>query len=348
MFTRSNEERGPILPLTNLGKRTTAPLVTNVRTKFIDLVLRTQVIVATAALASIRNRGSAFALLSEMGITEGQIPTWQVDPRVLKFQSEEAAPSKLTASPLANTATGTYNLVDRLRLNFAHPFQRDPRETWYLETNPLADFSFYATLDSVANAVARLADITGGAVVTIPSMSLDVQQVYDRIDSKLPIYLPKTEMITTNVAGASKSFLIPIKITDRLRSITITQDSDAGEVTDIINTVTLRGDNFRWIEKVSLDDLARSREYEQGGDVYVGAGGRHVYINFQEDGKLSHVLNPLGQDTNLRLELDVQPSVTSGATNSRIIVTLNKLTRPTTQGVGARVVVDPNPPFNLS
>jgi hypothetical protein len=282
-----------------------------------------------------------------MGITEGQIPQWQVDPRVLKFQAEQAAPSKLTATPLAATATATYNLVDRLRINFAHPFQRDPRETWYLEQNPLADFSFYATLDSVANAVARLADITGGAVVTIPSMSLDVQQVYDRIDTFLPTYIPKTEMITTNVVAAAKTFLIPIKITDRLRSITITQDSDAGEVTDIINKITLRGDNFRWIENVSLDDLARAAEYEQGGDVYVSAGGRHIYINFQEDGKLTRVLNPLGQDTNLRLELDVQPSVSTGATNSRVIVTLNKLTRPAPAGVGSRILVNPSPMFSL-
>jgi hypothetical protein len=345
VYTRSDAERGPILPLNSLGKKTTAPLVTNVRTKFIDLVLRTRVVVATAALAAIRNRGSAFALLAELGITEGQIPTWQVDPRVLRFQSEQMAPSKTTSTNLSALAIGTYDLVDRLRIPFAHPFQRDPRETWYIEKNPLADFSFYATLDSVANAVARLADITGGAVVTIPSMSLDVKQVFDRVDTKLPIYLPKTEMITTNVNASSRSFLIPLKVTDNLRSITLTQDSDAGEVTDIINSVTLRGDNFRFIDRVSMDDLARASEYEQGGDVYASVGGRHVYINFQEDGKLTRVLNPLGQDTNLVLELDVQPSVTAGATNSRIITTLNKLTRPAPDG--GRVIVDPNPPFNL-
>lgn len=347
MFTKSKEERGPILPLANVGKRTNAPLITNVRTSFIDVVARATVTIATAAVTAIRNRGRALSLLSEVGITEGGRPTWQLDPRVLGFQSEQLSPSKLTITPLASTAVGTYNLVDRARLAFAHPYARDPRETWYTERNPLIDFSFYAVLDSAAAAVARLVQDSGTSVTTLTALSLTVQQIFDRTDDKLPIYLPQTEAIVTNIVGANKKLEIPLKYSDRLRSITITQDTDAGEVTDIINAVTLRGDNQRWIENVALDDLARDAEYEQGGDVYVSAGGRHTYINFQTHGKLSNVLNPLAQDNNLRLVLDCQPSVTSGATVSRVIVTLNKLVRDPFVGPGNRRVVDPNPQFDL-
>jgi hypothetical protein len=345
VFTKSKEERGPILPLANAGKRTTAALITNVRTMFIDVVLRATITIATASVTAIRNRGRGFALLSEVGVSEGGRPTWQLDPRVLAFQSEQQSPSKTTITPLSALTVGTYLLVDRARLAFAHPYARDPRETWYTERNPLVDFSFYALLDSAAAGVARLVQDSGTSVTTLTALSLTVQQIFDRTDTKLPVFLPQTESIVVNVAGANRSLEIPLKYSDRLRSITITQDTDAGEVTDIINAVTLRGDNQRWIENVAMDDLARDGEYEQGGDVYQSAGGRHAYINFQTNGKLTAVLNPLAQDNNLRLVLDVQPS--ASGTVSRIIVTLNKLVRDPFVGPDMRRVVDPNPSFPL-
>jgi hypothetical protein len=129
-----------------------------------------------------------------------------------------------------------------------------------------------------------------------------------------------------NIAAAQSALVVDIKTTNLCRMIVLSQETATdGEVSDIINSFAFRGDNLTIIgpNVARFDDLLLDNEFELGGAV-VG-NSAHLPLMFQRYGRISDAMNP-SQDVNIRLELNVQPSV-AGAGASQVRITLVELVR---------------------
>jgi hypothetical protein len=115
--------------------------------------------------------------------------------------------------------------------------------------------------------------------------------------------------IAINVVAANAALKIDLRGNRYVRGIAIQQDSNFGEVSDIINGVVLRGDNFALFgdRPIAFVDLQQAQAYEFGGALPAG----YLFFDFCRYGRLSSMWNPY-QDTNLRLELDVSVSARAG------------------------------------
>jgi hypothetical protein len=133
-----------------------------------------------------------------------------------------------------------------------------------------------------------------------------------------PWLSPYIRQIVAQVAAANPNQRIDLRATRYLRGLLIQQDTTGeGEVSDIINSVILRGDRKSIIGDggVPFRDLQQAQAYEMGGALPAG----YLWIDFARYGRLSTLWNP-NQDTNLRLELNVQPSVTGTPVSSLVRV----------------------------
>jgi hypothetical protein len=135
-----------------------------------------------------------------------------------------------------------------------------------------------------------------------------------------PWISPFTRQVTQDVTGANAQLKIDLRGTRYLRGLMLQQDtSGVGEVADIINSVILRGDKKSILGDggIPFRDLQQAQAYEYGGAIPAG----YLWMDFARYGRLSTLWNP-NQDTNLRLELNVQPSVTVGAVSSQVRVAM--------------------------
>lgn len=349
MYNLKRSTRQTLVPLTT-GDRTRIKLLNDENTEYLNIRGSARVNITTAA-TGVRNRGSVWALFTELGIEENGQVRWLGDPRALAHASEAATPSAKTKTRLATGAVQTLTLVDQIRLPFAHPFAINPQETAFREENIQQSLDFFATLDGTNSGIARVLNV-GAGVATVDQISLVVQQGYNESNdpTKLPLFRPTVRKIVQAVNGATSALEIFIRTTNRLRGMTISQiDNTVGEVTDILNTVQLRGDKTFVIgpEPMPWDDLAREQEFEFGGDVYATSQGSHVHLNFEQFGRLSRVLNPMVQDVNMRLVVDCQPTSAAGATGSNIVIHLYELEQdPYVDPTTGRRVTAPTLPFN--
>jgi hypothetical protein len=134
------------------------------------------------------------------------------------------------------------------------------------------------------------------------------------------------------VAAANPALEAVIKVQNPLRAIIVKGETDQGEDGSIIaslrflsDTRQIIGPNFEtWRE------LTQEQAYEFGGDVFqdgTGYGQNGFWgLNFQTAGRLSNVLDA-AREPNLRFEFNAAPSTNTGATNSRIRVTVIELER---------------------
>ena len=129
MLKTTTQHRGVIAPVA--GERTFLRLANGVRTNYITVVARATVQVSVAAATALRNRGSVFSLFDEIGIDENGRDVQIYRGNVLRFLSEMAAPSALTASR-AGVAVATYQLEEAARIYFSHPLSLDPTETGFM------------------------------------------------------------------------------------------------------------------------------------------------------------------------------------------------------------------------
>lgn len=313
------------------GVRTFTNMINGVRSFAVRIRARAQVVVA-GGITSVRNRGSAFALFDEVGVSENGVDKVNLDGRMLRFLSEMHAPSALSASRMA-LANGTYNLEETAVIWFAHPLAASPVETAFIEADPRQALQVFAKYNGDS---ARLGAAGAGTITITPgSVSLTVQQIYDDQRSQLPLLLPYHRQIVQPITATVTDFPIYLKTSRYVRAIAIQQDTDgAGEVSDILSSLALRGD-FRDIigpQKVAQDDLVYGSELEFGGAVSDGGGlgvsgavrEGYLGINFQRNGRLSNILNP-NTDVNLRLEVNAAVSVTVGATASKLRISLLEL-----------------------
>jgi hypothetical protein len=331
--------------LTSRGTMTVAPagglrsqlrLLNNKRTIRLYITVRATVQVTTLA-TSLRNKGNAAALL-RLYVNENGKDRMTLDGRVA---------SHLTACYAANTPTNTrqsaltvatYNLVERIVVHFSPRQAVVPSETCFAETSPTAPLFLEA--EAYANGFARL---FGGGAGSVSSLTVECEQEFvDEADAPLPFFVTTYREQIENVSGVNSAYPIFIRSANKLRGIVISQDSDTGEVSDILSTIALRADNGDIIgpNPVTYDNFAQMMENEMAGQVYTPSDAQrsrsHVFINFQQEGRLSRLVDPYRDFTNLRLEFG---TTTSTETNPKVRITYIEMERP--QPVDGRVLVTP-------
>lgn len=301
------------------GQRKRTSGENNKRTERYNVTVTGQVDI-TVAGAGLRNRGSILAALSDVGFIDGGADKVVLDARLARFIGESMAPSALPATRLGGVGVQAATLLrETFPLWLASPRSLNPNDTKYVEANKqLAQEIFVTPLRTMA----RLA---GGAPTgTITNLTAAIEQVYDDLVGVPPLLTSYVRQISQDVAGANTALKIDLRGNRYIRGIALQQDTDAGEVSDIINNLVLRGDNqaIYGDRAVSYRDLVEHSQEEYGGAVVAQLG--YLFIDFQRYGRLSSLWNPL-QDTNLRLELDVQPS--TGNTSSKVRVALWEMER---------------------
>lgn len=292
-------------------------LLNGTQSRYIDLVLSASVTISVAPVTSIINRGSLAACVNQLGIEENGEDRVVMDGRVARFFTEQAAPSALTAQRLTSTAVGTTQLRELIRVWFAHPFSINPMETAYVEKNVLAKLQAFVQLfDSAATKLV----VAGGATVVLSNVTVTAYQKHDKFMSTKPLLVPFVKQYTSPVNGSDAQFQIPIKTPRYIRFMAVSQETNtSGEVNDIINSFALRGDARDIIgpQGALMQDLDNAMEAEYGGAVYATLNHAHLALTFSENGRLNGCINPL-QDTNLRIEANVQPSASAGSSLIRV------------------------------
>lgn len=295
-------------------------LLNGTQTRWIDFVLSATITIGTAAAAAILNRGSLLAAVNSMGVEENGTDRIVIDGRVARFYAEVSSPSALTAQRLTSTAVGATQLRELVRVYFAHPFSINPMETAYVEQNVLAKLQAFVLLaESSATKIATPGG--GGGTVVLSNVTVTVAQKHDRFMAPVkPLFVPFIKQYVDTVVGADALHTIPIKTPRYIRFMFISQEtSTSGEVNDIVNSLALRGDARDIIGPTmqAMQDLDNAMEAEYGGAVYATANHAHLALQFAENGRLTGCINPL-QDTNLRIEANVQPSASAGSSLIRI------------------------------
>ena len=280
----------------------------NKRTERYQLRVRGQVDI-TVAGAGLFNRGSILAALTDIGFTDGGQDIVAIDARLARFVAEAMAPSVLPATRLAGAGIQAATQLEEIVPLFLSAYRTsNPVETKYVEPNKQLAQEVFVTPQKV---ITRL--VSGAPTGTITNLSASVEQVFDDFNPADPNAAPflntYVRQIVQDVPAANPALKIDLRGNRYIRGIAIQQDSDNGEVSDIINALVLRGDKRSVIgdRAVTFADLRLAQAYEQGGDIPAG----YLWIDFCRYGRLSTMWNPF-EDTNLRLEVDTAVSAQPG------------------------------------
>lgn len=285
--------------------------VNNKRTERYDLRVRGQVDI-TVAGTGLANRGSILGAFRDVGYVDGGQDKYAIDARLSRFIAEALAPSSLPSTRLATAGIqAATQLSETVPIWMCAARTQNPGETKYVEANKQLLQQIFATRLALITGVAQGPALAG----TVTNMTVDVVQVYDDLIGSVPWLNLYARQIVQDVTAANPQFRIDLRGSRRVRGIAIQQDSDVGEVSDIINSLVLRGDerSIYGDNGIPFGDLAQYQAEEYGGELAPG----YLFIDFCRYGRLSTMLNPY-EDTNIRLELNVQPS--AGVTGSKIRV----------------------------
>lgn len=309
------------------GQRVFSRLINGVQTHYVQLRANSSISITTA-VTRIRNKGSVWAMWDFVGIDENGRDRVLLDGRVLRAMSEAFAPSALSASRLTSTATGLTTLVESARIYYAHPLAAAPAETVFKERDPRQVLQVFGQL----RADGGNGGLATGGTFSIPATpTLQIEHGYDDITGELPVFVPSIRQQIVPVSSNNTQLTEFIKTSNFIRAIIIQQDSDEGEVGDVISALALRadGDDIVGPGQVPWDDLCRGQEFELGGAVYATgvSYGQSSYcvFNFQQNGRLAQVVSPAL--LNLRFEFNAATSGQTGATNAKIRITILELER---------------------
>lgn len=299
------------------GVRKTAKVENLHRTEKLQARVTGQVDI-TVAGTSVRNRGSILAAITEAGFTSNGRDKVLAELRAQRFIADYFANGQLPATRLAGFGVqAATQLSEVVPLWLCFPQTIAPGESKYVEAIK------NALLEAFFNPNRAIGRLVGGAPTgTITNLNVTVEQVYDKEFSAPSLFSRFTRQIITNVVAANTALVVDLRDARALRGILIMQESDEGEVNDIVNSLVLRGDNSAVIgpKNVLWNDLVDA-QFEEAGPVVVG-NRAYYYHNFVRYGRMSTRYEP-GQDSNLRLELNVQPSVTGVGTGSKVRVVLD-------------------------
>lgn len=313
MLVEQKEVQFPDIAITAQG-RTFIDLANGKRTFGLTLIFRQVATVTVGALTSLRNRGSLLSQFTKLGINDNgrDIVNWDArSAQVLgQAHSGQVIPSTRLGLPVA-----VYNLEETVYLPLANPMSVSPSETAFSERNPNTRLRAFVTWVPDNTQIA----VVGGGTLVLSTPTVEVIQHYDDDRGAVPSLLsPFWREIVQPVATANATLRSLLDSSLRLRGILIQQDSNIGEVTDILaNGFRFLGAQRTYIgpQQISYADLQREAIREFGGDVAAAAG--YLYLNFQRNGRLAEVINQ-SRNANLRFESNALPSVTAGVTSSNI------------------------------
>lgn len=326
-YKQNRNPRGVIAGVA--GQRQFARLVNGVQGYWIDLRAAGTINITVGATEVI-NKGSIFSCFDEIGLDENGRDRVLLDGRMCRFLAEMHSPSALSATRLGGVGVAASPLVESARVYFAHPLAAAPQETAFRERDPRQVLQAFAKLRADGGQGGL---IRGGTATMTVVPSVTVDQIYDDITDAAPIFIPSIRQQIVAVPSANTQLTEFIKTSNYIRAIAIQQDTDVGEVGDIINGLALRadGDDIIGPGQATWDSILRGQELDFGGTVYsTGVGkGQSAYLglNFQASGRLSNVVSP--SLLNLRFEFNAQPSAQPGvgAGTSKIRIAILELER---------------------
>lgn len=339
---------------TDTNQRKTSQLSQNSFTFLVYLVLRVTVAITVATATSIKFPGSAAQAFDFVGINENGFDRVLIDPRVGIFIGQMRALSGLTSTRMTTNVVGTYNLVETIPIFFSNPNSLDPGETAFRERNPTAPTIAFVQLSAAA--AANIA-IAGPATVAVTAASVDVIQIHNPSQKSLPYFVPFISQQLVNVNGANAAQRISL-MTDRYcAAVIFACESSNGWQSDVINNIRLLSDVRQYIgpQMIPWEDFGRMGEIFFGGlvfqpnpaGIFSGAAAQTkptvAAFDFVHHGQLSTMVEP--NETNLRAEVDCQPSGTGANTIIRVttIEMVRDLATYTGAGGAPRLICDPSP-----
>lgn len=299
------------------------------RTERFNVRVRGQVDI-TVAGAGLRNRGSILAALQRVGFINNGKDIFAVDARLSAFMANMMAPSALPATRLAGVGVQAATIIEETCPIILSAYRTgNLGETRYVEANKQALLQAF-----IESRISSIAVLSGGAPTgTITNLTVSLEQVCDELLNTPPFLQTFVRTIETNVVAANPALKIDLRGSRFVRGIAIQQDSDAGEVSDIINALVLRGDkrSVYGDRPITFADLRLAQAIEYGGEIPPG----YLWIDFCREGRLSTMWAPY-QDTNFRLELDVAVSASAGGLVRVAVVEYERTDSTTT-----------DPPFSI-
>lgn len=293
--------------------RTFYDMALGMRTLYIVVRISSSVTIAGGPVTAIRNAGSLLSQFLEVGLNENGEDVVRHEPRLLGLITQANAARVISSSRLTSTANGVTALEETLLIPLANPRAVNPAETAFVARDPRAALQAFVTWQPN---VATLVN-AGAATVTIATPTVTIEQHYDDETGEFPPVLrPFYQDLVQPVTNTQLNVPFYIKTSRYIRAFAIQQDTNVGEVADILSGLILRGDRrvYYGPNAIPFTDLQRKQEFEFAGDVFRSG---YLYIDLQRSGRLSNIVNP-NTDTNLRFEFNTAPSAAVGATSSSI------------------------------
>lgn len=309
------------------GKRVYADLRTGIQTAYLDLLLKGTINITVGATRVI-NKGSIFGAWDFLGVNAGGDDDVVMDGRCCRAAAEAYAPSALASTRLGGVGVAATALTEAARIWFGHPRQAIPTATYYREKNPRKQLRLFGQLRADGG---QGGIVTGGTSTMSVAPTVDGIQYLDDLTDDPPDFIPTIWQDVLDISAANSNKTYKIETESYLRGILIQQESDQGEVGDIVNALALRasGRDIIGPNKARWDQLIRAQEHDLGGSVFVAGTsygqGAYLFLDFEEGGRLSNIIP--GTIPQLRFELDCQQSVQAGVTKSQLRFTFFGLSR---------------------
>jgi hypothetical protein len=295
------------------GKAPGIELIRGVKTHRLGIGLRAQVTIAGGLGGSVRAEGVE-RLVPRLKLIENGETTVELTGRLLSYLTARAQKQAAAISQLSSAANGTYQLSADWVIDFAHVWGADPSETAYVERD-----SRFPTLLEIEFAANPQAELITGSGLTLDFLRVIPFQMYDPLSTVMPFYLPRYKLITSDaVTGTQVDFPIFLypEAGARVEAVVLHALTDGASNPSVLNgNVTLRGDKFRYVDRVDrLSMLNETRTYFS----FPVPSLSYFEFNSRFYGKLSEMFIT-GQDDNFRAEVDCTNPGTSTVFNALLI-----------------------------
>ena len=321
------------------GQPQTVRILNGVRTGFIVMEGTCVVTIGTATALGNYNDGSLWALFSQVVFYENGTPIVQRDARSMARLTELLGFAPTSAVRFGTTLTAAaYSLRDHLIIPFAWPLAINPWATPFVAQDQNAPNTVGLIAAGAAIWTAAGTATGNGALVhpdttttaAITALQINIVQEFDTDLGILPIYRPFMDEMAYQVTANAADQLHYVDYPDILRSFMIQQDSNIGDVADILTAYQFRTDTTL-IDGNGTDlpfaDQVQQQVRHFGGAISAQRIANNItprvnpaYLlrNFQSSGRLSNVLVRAQIGQNVRVLATALPSVTAGVTTSTL------------------------------
>lgn len=282
----------------------------------------------TVAATRVINRGSILGAFNYIGINEGGTDVVKIDARTLGVYTDVLAEQPRSSTRLGGTGVAATPLQEMVRLSYAwpRPMSEVPQETVLVDSVKGDDKKVRIFAELRADG-GQGGIVTGGTSNMSVTPQFTILERYDDITAKKPLLLPLISQDVLDVTSASNAKRYEFSLSDMvgLRAIILQQDTDQGEVGDIIKALKFMvgGRQIIGPSQANWDDLLRGMQLDSDGFVYatgVSYGqSSYLAIIFQDHGRLSQIQNP--NLPNTAFEFNWQQSAQAGVTKSQVRLT---------------------------